>query len=402
MKNDSRKRQSKGPSSSPWVLWITSGSVLAAALAGLLIIVLLPTPSAPASVPDASAQISKPAASLLGLDTLSAMHSPMPNFSLTDQNGKQLTLDQFKGRSVVLSFNDDQCLDLCTLLAQDVVTADKDLGSAAKNIAFVSINANPYYPRVASVKQWTDEHGLGHLANWYFGTGNPKTLATLATRYGVPIQLDAKQKTVEHGSQLFFIDTNGLEAAAGSFGTEAASTALFASAMSQLAEAVLPKQQQQPIAGQAVTTVSADGTQLGDTPPASDLRALGSTSTTISTSPPPNQFEVINFWASSCTACVAELPALQAVYKKDGAKTALLGVDVSDLNQSAISFAARAGATYPLASDPDGALAGRFGITGLPYTVILDPNGKVVVRHPGAFTAEQLEYELDALAMGNG
>ncbi|MCU1584987.1 MAG: hypothetical protein JWM49_1543 [Microbacteriaceae bacterium] len=398
MKNDSRQRRSERQNSVPWVLWITSGGVLAAALAALLIVVLLPTPSAPASqITDASSQISKPAASLLGLDTLSAMHSPMPNFTLTDQNGRRLTLDQFRGQSVVLSFNDDQCVDLCTLLAQDVLTADKDLGAAAEHIAFVSINANPYYPQVASVKKWTNEHGLGHTSNWYFGTGTPKTLAALATRYGVPIQLDASQKTIQHGAQLFFIDTNGLEAAAGSFGTEAANTALFSSAMSQLAETVLPKQERQPIAGQSIAATRASGTQLGGTPQASVLPALGSTSTTISTAPPPHEYEVINFWASSCTACVSELPALEAVYKKDGASVAMIGVDVSDLNQSGVSFASRAGATYPMASDPNGTLAGRYAITGLPYTVILDPNGKVVVRHPGAFTAEQLEYELDAL-----
>jgi peroxiredoxin len=90
------------------------------------------------------------------------------------------------------------------------------------------------------------------------------------------------------------------------------------------------------------------------------------------------------------------------VFEKDGSSVAFTGIDVSDAADSGLAFATHAGVTYPLASDSDGALAGRFQITGLPYTVILDPSGKVLVRHPGAFTAEQLQYVLETFDPGLG
>ena len=49
-------------------------------------------------------------------------------------------------------------------------------------------------------------------------------------------------------------------------------------------------------------------------------------------------------------------------------------------------------------NDSKGAVAAQYQVPGLPYTVIIDPHGKVVIRHPGEMTAEQLEYILNTLA----
>jgi len=254
----------------------------------------------------------------------------MPDFALTDQRGKPLTLTQFAGRAVVLSFNDDQCKDLCTLLALDVAAANRDLGPLAKRVAFVSINANPYYPSVAAVKTWTDAHGLGSADNWYFGTGSAATLAAIAQRYGVPIALDPKSRVVEHGAQLFFIDPKGVQAQVGGFGTGAASTALFGHAMAELAVSLLPANARRPIGGPAVSASVANSAQLGAIPTPAQLPALGTPSVMVGTAPMAGKYEVINFWASTCTACVQELPQLQSEFVKDGIAVEFTGVDVSD------------------------------------------------------------------------
>jgi cytochrome oxidase Cu insertion factor (SCO1/SenC/PrrC family)/thiol-disulfide isomerase/thioredoxin len=398
--------QRKPPSPSPrslkrddgarWILWATTGGVLALALVVVLIVALVPAPSSTSpSAPYASAGIRRPAASLLELADLGVSHSPMADFSLTDQRGKPLTLAQFAGCAVVLSFNDDECADLCTLLAEDVAVADRDLGALASKVAFVSINANPYAPSVAAVKTWTDAHGLRSVANWYFGTGSPATLASIAQKYGVPISLDAKNHTVQHGTQLFFIDPKGVQAQVGAFGTGAASTALFGHAMAELAVSLLPTSERGPVGGPAVTASVPDSARLGGTPPPAQLPALGTPSQMISSAPSAGKYEVLNFWSSTCTACVQELPQLESEFVKHRSKVEFNGVDVSDGAGSGLAFAKQAGVTYPLTSDESGTLAGRFQITGLPYTVILDPTGKVLVRHPGAFTADQLEYVLD-------
>ncbi|QNE45890.1 redoxin domain-containing protein [Glaciihabitans sp. INWT7] len=395
MKND--QARATNPTGGPrGLLWATIGGVVALALVVVAIVALVPAaPSTPGSAAEDPVGIGRPASSLLELANLGVSHTRMPDFALTDQRGKPLSLSQFAGRAVVLSFNDDQCEDLCTLLAQDVAAADHDLGARAKDVAFVSVNANPYYPAVDAVKTWTDAHGLASASNWYFGTGPAATLASVAKKYGVPITLHAKSRTVDHGAQLFFIDPKGDEAQVGGFGTGAASTTLFGHAMAQLAVSLLPAAEGGPVGGPAMTASAKASAQLGDSPAPAQLPSLGTSSSLIGTTPAAGKYEVINFWSSTCTACVQELPEMQSEFVKDGRTVEFIGVDVSDAAGSAVAFAAHAGITYPLAADRSGTLAGEFQITGLPYTVILDPAGTVLVRHPGAFTAEQLDYVLD-------
>jgi cytochrome oxidase Cu insertion factor (SCO1/SenC/PrrC family)/thiol-disulfide isomerase/thioredoxin len=331
-------------------------------------------------------------ANLLELELAPNDHTTPPAFTLTDQHGTRTTISRFKGKSVILTFVDDQCTDLCTLYAEDVVAADKDLGSAASNVVFLTVNANPYYPAPAATKAWTDEHGLGKLTNWYFATGAPKVLESIWNDYGVPVELDAKTRTVSHGSQMFFINPKGMESSVAEYGSEAADTSLFAHAMSQLAVDSLPAAEQTAVAGPTVPPASQGSTNLGATPSATVLKTLGG-STAFSTASDRGKYTVLNFWASTCTACVREMPALENEYKAvDKSKVAFVGIDVSDNAAAAESFAQRAGTNYPLVADPSGSAAGNFAITGLPYTVILSPDGKVLVRHPGALTQEQLDY----------
>ncbi|AMM22657.1 hypothetical protein AX769_21215 (plasmid) [Frondihabitans sp. PAMC 28766] len=375
-------------------MWTIVGTVVAVVVAIVLIASSIPAVTAAAT--DIEPHIDKRTATLLELDPLTAVNVTAPAFTLTDQDGKPMSLAGYRGMPVVLSFNDDECTDLCTLLAQDVRAADTDLGTAAKKIAFVSINANPYYPSPTAVKQWDDQHGLGHEPNWHFGTGTPSTLATLAHQYGVPIDLDAKSKTVTHGAEIFFIDGKGHEQAIGQFGTESADTALFSHAVAQAADDLLPASEQTTVAGPAVPAPTSAGTQIGALPTPITLPSL-SGATTLSTRTDKGKYTVIDFWSSTCTACIRGIPALEAEHDAVGKQVAFLGIDVSDPSASARAFATRYRVTFPLAADTAGSTAGRFAITGLPYTVILNPSGRVVIRHPGAFTTEQLDYLLKTL-----
>lgn len=353
------------------------------------------TAAAPSAAPTAPG-ISAAAANLLQLDPLGNAATNAPAYSLTDQRGDRISPDTFHGRSVVLSFNDDECEDLCTLLAQDVALADRDLGSAASRVAFVSVNANPYHPAVGDVAAWSESHGLGRASNWYFGTADPKTLASVAAAYGVPIELDTAQQTVVHGTEIFFIDPDGRERALGQFGTDSASTAPFAHTMAQEAVDLLPAAHRPTVAGSAAVDLSTDGTGVGAIPKPFSLPALNGAGR-ITGSANDGRYRVLNFWASTCTACVGELADLQRVSAEFAGRADLIGIDVSDDTDAARTVARQAGIDYPLAIDANGSVSGRYRISGLPYTVILDPSGRVVIRHPGAFTAEQLEYVLDSL-----
>jgi cytochrome oxidase Cu insertion factor (SCO1/SenC/PrrC family) len=339
--------------------------------------------SSAANQPAAAPGLNGPTTSLLSLYLYpTATRRAAPAFGpLIDQHGYEVSLASFRGKVVVLTFNDDQCTDVCTLLAEDIVAANADLGALASDVVWLGVNANPFYPGVSSVRSWTDQHGLANQPNWYFVTGSPASLQQVWKQYGVVVELDQADRSVQHGDEIFFIDPRGREAALGQFGDQSADTAEFAHGLAQMAADLLPSRPR--VAGPEAPVPSVSNAAVGAQAPAVlDLASLR------------GRAVVINFWSTTCAPCVAELPALEAAYRAEAGKVAFLGVDVAEPAEAAQRVAASAGVTYPLVSDPGGSAAGAFRITATPYTIVLDPTGLVVIRHPGPFTAEQLEYLL--------
>jgi len=100
---------------------------------------------------------------------------------------------------------------------------------------------------------------------------------------------------------------------------------------------------------------------------------------------------VVNFWASWCPSCVAELgAALQPAYEEVGDKIAFLGVNIQDECDTALKLVEETGVLFDLAVDPDGDLYLAFEAIGMPFTALVDADGRVVARHNGPLTEEQL------------
>jgi hypothetical protein len=67
---------------------------------------------------------------------------------------------------------------------------------------------------------------------------------------------------------------------------------------------------------------------------------------------------------------------------------AVLGIDYSDPQPDlAIEFAQLTSMTYPHLADEEHQLKGPLGVTGIPYTLLIDPRGRIVARHPGPFSS---------------
>jgi thiol-disulfide isomerase/thioredoxin len=108
---------------------------------------------------------------------------------------------------------------------------------------------------------------------------------------------------------------------------------------------------------------------------------------------------VVNFFASWCTACQAELSAFEVASTRLGASVAFVGIDTNDTAANlAASLAHKAGVHYPLGQDtPSGAIARAYGVSGLPTTFVIDSAGRVRWETLGAATASQLEREIAPL-----
>ena len=98
---------------------------------------------------------------------------------------------------------------------------------------------------------------------------------------------------------------------------------------------------------------------------------------------------VVNLWAQWCEPCRSESTYL-AAFAAAQKKVAVLGIDYSDPQTGlAIEFARETGMTYAHLEDQENTLKGPLGVTGIPYTFLIDAQGKIVARHPGQFISEE-------------
>lgn len=96
---------------------------------------------------------------------------------------------------------------------------------------------------------------------------------------------------------------------------------------------------------------------------------------------------LINLWAQWCEPCRAEAAHLSA-FASTQQDVAVLGINYADPDPAlAIEFAQLTAATYPQLSDPRNTLKAPLGVAGIPYTLLIDADGKIVARHPGPFTS---------------
>jgi thiol-disulfide isomerase/thioredoxin len=102
---------------------------------------------------------------------------------------------------------------------------------------------------------------------------------------------------------------------------------------------------------------------------------------------------VLNFWATWCAPCRAEMPAFSRVQARLGTQAQILGL-TSDDPERVARFADEVPVAYPLlVGGPEvDALAVALGNHDrvLPFTVVLDPHGRVVEQHVGAYSESAL------------
>lgn len=108
----------------------------------------------------------------------------------------------------------------------------------------------------------------------------------------------------------------------------------------------------------------------------------------------------VNFWATSCTTCVHEMPALidtQRKYAAQGYETLAIAMDY-DTPGYVAAFALRNGLPFIVAHDADGKAAQAFGGVRLtPTSFLIDKQGNIVKRYLGEPDMAALHAEIEAL-----
>lgn len=99
---------------------------------------------------------------------------------------------------------------------------------------------------------------------------------------------------------------------------------------------------------------------------------------------------VINFFASWCPSCIAEMPDFEAVFQEFGGEVEFLGLAMQDRTEAAVELVGETGVTYPIGLDPEGEIFAQFGGLGMPTTVFVGADGTIERVHSGQLSAEGL------------
>jgi len=361
--------------------WLAGGFVGVATVLIVLHTVLQPTAgAAQAGTADAMAGSSAALQSNPDLDPGTSLSEVAPNFTLTDQFGQPVSLRSYRGKVVILAFNDSECTTVCPLTTAALVDAKAMLGSAASQVQLLGIEANPKATAIDDVLSYSQLHGM--LYQWRFLTGSLPQLESIWKDYSVGVTVS--QNEVDHEPAIFVINQQGrLE--------KLYLTQLAYSAVPQLGQ-LLADEVSSLLPSHPTVHSHLSYAQVATVGPAYPTTLPGADGGYVSLGPgqpgEPNQARLYLFfatWDQEITSLGGQLDALNA-YQSAAAAAHLPGltaIDEGSVEPSASALPNFLGRltrplSYPVAIDDSGQVADGYGVQGEPWLMLAAPSGEVI------------------------
>src|SRR5467141_3245059 len=132
--------------------------------------------------------------------------------------------------------------------------------------------------------------------------------------------------------------------------------------------------------------------------PAPDFKLTGLDGKPVTLADSHGKVILLNFWATWCGPCRAEIPDLVELQNKYKDHLQILGLVVDDDDQDAVKeFTERFGINYPVAIATNDIRLQYGGIAALPTSFVLDAEGRIVQKHEGLRDPVLYETEIRAL-----
>ena len=125
-----------------------------------------------------------------------------PDFKLKDERGQTVTMKEYRGQPVVVTFLYSHCHDTCPIQAQQIKGALDQLGH---DVPALAISVDPARDTPKSVDRFDSEQGVGHRLRWVLG--RESQLRPLWEGYNTTSQLPSQ----EHLARLVLIDKRGFQ-----------------------------------------------------------------------------------------------------------------------------------------------------------------------------------------------
>jgi cytochrome oxidase Cu insertion factor (SCO1/SenC/PrrC family) len=324
------------------------------------------------------------------LDLGSSLGSkPAPDFRLRNQFGQPMSLSQFRGKVVMLAFEDSECTTVCPLTTQSMLEAKQLLGPAGSQVQLLGIDANPDAISTADVLSYSRTHGL--VNQWNFLTGSLADLKATWTKYGIAVQIEQDQ--IDHTPALFLIDQQGRERKL--YLTQMAYSSVGQSAQVLANEiATLLPGHPKVASQQSLASVTVQGPADHITLPAA---GAGDAPVTLG----PGQPHLVMFfatWLSEVANLKSELTGANgyvAAARREGLPP-LTAVDETVVEPSVAAVRSYLGSLgpkldYPVGLDAVGRVADGYQVQDQPWFALVSASGKIVWTHDGWLPWPSLE-----------
>jgi cytochrome oxidase Cu insertion factor (SCO1/SenC/PrrC family) len=305
---------------------------------------------------------------------------PAPDITLVNQFGQPMSLSQFRGKVVVLSFQDSECTTVCPLTAQSMLQAKQLLGAAGSQVQLLGVDANPDATSVADVLAYSRVHGL--VNQWDFLTGSLAQLKAAWSAYHIAVQIEQGQ--IDHTPALFVIDQRGREQklylTQMAYSTVGQSAQVLADELASLLPGHPPVASQQSLASITGQSPSDHITLPAATGPGQVVLGPGA----------PRLIMFFVTWLTETTDLRSVLTggnAYVAAARRDGLPQ-LTAVDETVVEPSAQAVRAYLRGlgtplSYPVALDTTGRVADGYGVQDQPWLALVSASGKVLWSHDG-------------------
>ncbi len=296
-----------------------------------------------------------------------------PQFTLTNQYGRQVSLSSFRGKVTILDFNDSECTTICPLTTTAMLDAKRMLGHASSRVQLLGVDADPKATAIEDVLSYTQLHGL--VGKWQFLTGTLTQLNQVWHAYGV--QADVQRGLISHTPALYVIDPQGRLRALYMTQQSYASVGQLGQILARKAASLLP--------GQPAVHSHLAYTPTPTIPPnrSTTLPATGGRRVTLG----PGRARLYVFfdtWDREVMGIGGELDALNR-YATTAAPEhlpALTAVDEGSVEPSpeALPGFLRTLATplrYPVAIDTSGQVGDGYQVQGSPWLMLTSASGRI-------------------------
>ncbi|GCF08306.1 hypothetical protein KDI_18700 [Dictyobacter arantiisoli] len=187
--------------------WRLASRLSVITLAIVVVIVVALIQHQRTNVPAQSGGATTSTTSTLQLQGTDLGGTPAPGFQLTDQYGKTVSLAQFHGKPLVVTFLYTHCPDVCPLTAEHLHTALLQMGSDASKVGILAVSTDPKGDTTQAALQFSTEHNMQN--SWHFLTGTQQELSPIWSKYSINAQ--SFKQSINHTTALYLIDKQGRE-----------------------------------------------------------------------------------------------------------------------------------------------------------------------------------------------